>query len=655
MRHCMIALMALVTFAGAYAQWSVDPANPNLIAGFNGEQVMPKVAVTPDGTSYICRFDNALGGYRVFLQKLSREGNLLWTPAEGVSVSSQPQMTWLTEYDIDADQDGNAVIVFQDIRNSGVNNVVIYKVNADGSLAWSPDGISLSSDTNTDYGNMSPVVFNSADNSSYAAWQRMGPNSTTITVQRVSPAGQKLWGENGYTLESAAGSCTWPQIVQADGNNILLKYYIDSGPFWAPTRHVYIAKYNPEGQQLWNTLISDAGGISAWQQLISFVEDGFGGAAIAWYDDRDSNQINDVYAQHVTSDGAVTMPANGALITMDASNQQYYPDLAVDAEHQHIYAFYKVTNAGQTQDGMGRQLLDFNGNRQWGDNGVMMVNLSQYVASPVIAYMTVAGAVCVYSMGTVPASDMSLDLRASCFRSSGASGWVEEYCDVATTPTNKYHYNWGRNPEGWVVLAWEEGLSSMDIYAMRINADGSLGMQYPAPRSIEAEFIPPDQALVSWQQPSPYFAPESYYVYINGELGQSVPAAQTTCQFNNLTPGNYWFYVKAYYGDGHYSACSDTAYIDVVDNCDPFAPSPPLSLSAYPNPFAERLSISLKGHANLPVRVELYNLKGQLITRKIAVSGVELSLETNKLPSGIYLLDATQGGDTIRRKLVKVR
>ncbi len=372
MKHLCLLVLACLVWTTVCAQWSVDPQSPNLIAGYPGDQSMPKVAITTSGNTYICRFDNSSGGYKVYLNLLSREGNALWTDPNGLLVSEHAQMSWLTEYDLTVDNDGNAVIVFQDIRNAGANNVVAYKISPQGTFLWGPDGIALSSDTDTEISNMSPVVFNSADNSTYAAWQRMG-TTTSTTIQRLNSAGQKLWGENGLTVSSINSRITWPQIIQSDGDNILLKYYSDTGPVYAPTRHLYVAKYTPEGQQLWNTVMTDAGGMTAWQQLIPFESDGSGGAVLAWYEDRDSNMDNDIYAQRVTSAGSITMPEDGALVSVDPANQQYYPEVAVDTSNQEIFVFFRVTDANQSSWGLARQKLNFNGNRLWGETAVNFV------------------------------------------------------------------------------------------------------------------------------------------------------------------------------------------------------------------------------------------------------------------------------------------
>ncbi|MBW6513909.1 MAG: T9SS type A sorting domain-containing protein [Candidatus Syntrophosphaera sp.] len=654
MKRTIIVILASVLLTSLLAQWSSDPQSPNLIAGFTGEQVMPKVAIAPNGNTYLCRFDNSSGSYKVWLQLLSPAGEALWTAPEGLMVSDHSQMSWLTEYDLDVDNDGNAVIVFQDIRSAGTNNVVAYKISSAGTFAWGADGVALSLDTSTDYGNMSPVLFNSSDNSSYAAWQRLGPANTTIAFNRLSAAGQKLWGDNGITLVPTEGSYTWPQITQADGDNILLKYFHDTGPFWSPNRHVYVAKYTPDGQQLWNTVITNAGGLPAWHQLIPFESDGAGGAILAWYEDREVDMDQDVYAQRVTVAGSVTMPANGALISVDPVNQQYYPKLAVDTVNERVYAFYRITDANQNQAGLARQMLDFSGNRLWGDTGFVFMDLGVAEASTVGAYYTAQGAVCLYEFG-------GDNLGAACWDSSGNSGWPEGPTVIASTGDTKYHFDHAVHPEGWAVLAWEQGFNNMDIYAMRINANGSLGMEYPAPRGLTATLLPPDGVRLDWLPPSLYMDPDGYYIYMNGELAQVVAGDVLTHDITNLTGGNYEFYLKARYGD-NYSEPTETVTVIIVSIDEDAVPVPSLGLRFYPNPFRGSAILEIattKAEENC--RISVYDLRG----RKLAEHNFSLGSGDHELPvtpeafnlkeSGIYFFQLQLGNETgaIRMVLIK--
>jgi len=661
MKKILISIVLMAVLVMLNAQWSQDAATPNAIAAFNGEQVIPKVAVTPQGNTYVCRFDNGGGGYSVYLQYFSPSGIALWDQPAGILVSNHPSMTWLTDYDLDVDQSGNAVIVWQDIRNAGVNNVVIYKVNPQGQLLWSPDGIALSYDTNSEFSNMSPKVFNAADNSTYVAWQRMAATAE-IKLHRISAVGQKLWGEDGITISSGAGSHTWPQIIQGEGDNILLKYYIDSGPYWSPTRHVYVSKINPDGVLQWNTAASTAGGISAWQQIIPFEGDGQGGAILAWYDDRDANNINDSYIQRVDASGQVSMGQNGSQISLSGSTQQFYPKLSADSTNQRVFAYWKENDGSQNNSGTMRQVLDYSGNRYWGDNGEVIQAVSPYPASPVAAYLTAWGAVCIYSISTQASSDTNLILKAVCFRASGVSAWTPESVDIASNPSMKFHYDIGVNQDDWSVLAWEQGSSNMDIYAMRLNRDGSLGMQYLPPTGLTAELIPPSTVNLQWQHPSPFWNPLGYQIFMNDELAQTVTGDINTYSLELNTPGNYEFKVRASYDDGSYSPYCDPASVLIVSSDDPLAPDLANTLSVWPNPVKQNAILRLTGVKEAgKASLSVYNLRGQMVH----TGYINLSSGTNEiiladqlldsLASGVYLIKVMGPSLQINAKLLKVR
>jgi hypothetical protein len=73
----LIGALGLLT-VDAFAQWPDDPAVNLAIADGTGEQVLPKVARTADGGSYVAWFDTQTGGYQVRLQRLSADGVELW-------------------------------------------------------------------------------------------------------------------------------------------------------------------------------------------------------------------------------------------------------------------------------------------------------------------------------------------------------------------------------------------------------------------------------------------------------------------------------------------------------------------------------------------------------------------------------------------------
>lgn len=96
---------------------------------------------------------------------------------------------------------------------------------------------------------------------------------------------------------------------------------------------------------------------------------------------------------------------------------------------------------------------------------------------------------------------------------------------------------------------------------------------------------------------------------------------------------------------------------------DPLAPVIS-SLSAWPNPFRDKVTLSWKQTGKAPAILSVYNLRGQLQRRVTlaAGDGAEQSCSWNaiddhgrKLPTGIYLMKLEQGGRLWKRKVMLVR
>ena len=130
-RICVLLIVSLLMMVSCapilLGQWTSNPTENTAITTMNGEQALPKIAVDGNGYSYISWFTTETGNYNVRLQRLDSDGNALW-PQNGVLVSSQPQDTWITDYDLAVDPSGYAVITFTDIR-TGQSNPVGYRIS----------------------------------------------------------------------------------------------------------------------------------------------------------------------------------------------------------------------------------------------------------------------------------------------------------------------------------------------------------------------------------------------------------------------------------------------------------------------------------------------------------------------------------------------
>ncbi len=348
-------LMMALTVSALFAQWSNDPAQNNAICDLSNEQAVVKVVTGPIGDTYIGWFSNDSGNYDVRLQRLDSQGNELWYH-NGILISDHPAMTWLTDWDMTVDADNHAILTFQDIRNAGNNNVYAYRIAPDGSFIWGDDGLELSNSPAFD---VSPKVTVTSSGNTVVTWQ----SETVIIMQKIAPDGTLLWGANGITL-SCADTYSWPQPLAIDNDEILLKFFEDSGVYPMMTRHILMQRFDTDGNAVWasNTVVSNAGGISAWTQVFSIVSDDNNGCFIAWHDDRDFDMDASSFIQHVNSDGSVEFIANGVELSTEGNREKFYPEIAFNPATNELYVYWAETDGDQVDRGISGQKLDSSGN-----------------------------------------------------------------------------------------------------------------------------------------------------------------------------------------------------------------------------------------------------------------------------------------------------
>ena len=471
MKTRLLSLILAVIFpALLFGQWSSNPAVNNGINTTAGEQAIPKVVTGPDSYTYIGFFSSEGGNYNVRLQRLDPQGNPQWA-AGGILVSNHPQMTWLTDWDMAVDNANQAILAFQDIRNGGNNNVVVYRIAPDGSFSWGADGIALSNSTAFD---AAPKVTVTSSGNAVFAWQA----DDVIIMQKVDAAGNLLWGANGITL-SSSDTYSWPQLLPVGTDDVILKYFHDTGPAYSPTRHVYAQRYNASGSAVWAspTIISNAAGISAWTQVFPFINDGSDGFYIAWHDDRDNDMNSSVWVQHISSSGSVLFQSNGVEAATLVNRERLYAQLALPPGSSDVYVLWNEMDADQNQRGIYGQKMTSSGTRLWTDNGMAFINLSSTDVIPIALRNSPTDVVAFYEESSGGAGYYVKAMRID---NNGAFVWSPGIKTMCSVNSSKVHSEANEFDNNQWIAAWEDDRSGTnDIYAQNIQLDGTLGPYNP--------------------------------------------------------------------------------------------------------------------------------------------------------------------------------
>jgi len=440
----------------------------------SGEEAIPKIATCSNGDTYIASFSNN-GNYNVRMQRLNAQGIPQWAD-DGILISDNPQDSWLTDWDICADNANHAILVFPDIRNGGAN-VVAYRISPTGTFAWGDDGIVLS----TGDANYSPKVTATAAGNAIVAWMQ----DDVIRVQKISPTGSLPWGSGGLVLQQTGITFSWPQLLPVGTDEFIMKYYQDSGTFPAITRHIFAQRYNAGGTGVWSspTVISNAGGIAAWTQVLPFINDGSDGFYIAWHDDRDNNMLSSTWVNHVNSSGAVLFTANGVEASTLGGRNHFYPQLALPPGSSNVFVFWNEMDGDQNNRGIYGQKITSTGSKLWATTGMIFIEISPVDVYPEAARHSPDDVVVFYSEQV---SGLDYTLKAFRIDADGGYIWTPNHKTLCSVVSEKVHVETNDFADNQWIMAWEDDRAGQkDIYAQNIQLDGSLGPYDPNEGTIE--------------------------------------------------------------------------------------------------------------------------------------------------------------------------
>ena len=314
------------------------------------------------GTGVVAASDGADGVFTVWnddgtrMQHFNGSGAPQWG-AEGVFLS-EIYNYGLTR--IVVDQAGGAIVVFQDWRPGHMNEMYAQRVDPSGTLLWAADGVPLAV---LPPGQTWQVmqVWQSIDSDGaggvVAAWDDFRSQTTRdIYAQRLSPSGQRLWGDEAVLLCAASGYQREPMLA-TNGSGGAFVAWNDLGQGGVYAQHV-----DGAGAIQWGV---DGFAIHSQgnnEYVVKVVSDGASGAFIAWNDMR--NQTYDKYIQHYNAAGVEQWTPGGVAPATQLADRGIFA-LLPDAQGGVLLGF--------AQWGESRvQKLSPSGAREWGDTGILI-------------------------------------------------------------------------------------------------------------------------------------------------------------------------------------------------------------------------------------------------------------------------------------------
>jgi hypothetical protein len=470
----------LLIAVNVHAQWEL---NGVAVSSTFGSQSQTRIIADGSGGAILVWMDERNGVPDIFAQKIDSGGVPQWT-VDGVPICQASDFQ--SEPTLTSDGAGGAIIVWWDFRGGANNDIYAQRIDGAGNVQWTVDGIPIA----TGFGNQiySSIVSDGAGGAIIAWSHSSGVGGYDIYAQRVDGTGAEQWTPGGVALCEELGDQIETKIV-SDGSGGAIVAWED---YRFGTADVFARRVDSGGTPQWaiggvtvSAAANDQAGVTA-------VEDGSGGAIIAWDDTRFGDA--DIYVQRVNGSGNMQWTSYGVALC-GAAGDQTDPTICKDASNGAIIAW--MDHRAADYDVYVRRISDA-GATQWAADGIPVCMNGADQGAPAIVPDGSGGAVIAWA----DYRDGQSDIYAQRMSASGLPKWEAAGVAVSAAPGDQFTpviTTDGSN--GGAIIAWDDNRNEHgDVFAQRIEERyGYWG--HPEPTLAAVEDVPADQGgtvAVNW-------------------------------------------------------------------------------------------------------------------------------------------------------------
>lgn len=394
------------------------------------------------------------------------------------------------------------------LRAAAFGVIAMALLKAAPSLAqWSPMGVHVCASGCPFIS--SPKMIADEAGGAYVAW-RHNANATDVHIQRITGTGtiELGWPSGGLPACTQPGS-QFPSGLVADGYGGALLVWNDFRSAGTTSQDIYAQRILGDGAIAPGWPLDGAAATQApgFQTRPSIASDGTGGAYIMWDEEQSTaTTFLDVYAQHLTSDGAVApgWPVNGRPIVVLPGFQG-----GTQGQADGTGGLFMVWS--DERGGTYGQRLRSDGLLApgWPEGGVL---LAPGRLRPLLEPDDAGGFYLVTSVFDEMGIDREYHVQRIDVNGEAVAGWPSEGVAVCAAFDWKGGLDVAPDGLGGLLLAWEDyRLGTIEAFAARVLPDGSLpwgtgGRRVSGTEVFSNEFdvkIAPDKsggAYVAWRQ-----------------------------------------------------------------------------------------------------------------------------------------------------------
>lgn len=451
----MLVFSVVVLPVASQASW---PASGNPLCVAADEQTSPTIVSDGSGGAIVTWQDARNSNKDIYVRRVNSLGVTQWT-ADGVALCTAASDQW--EPKITSDGAGGAIVTWYDNRGGATADIYVQRVNNLGIPQWTANGVALCTAADDQ---VVPQIVSDGAGGAIVTWhdRRSGTNYD-VYAQRVDAAGTPQWVANGVAISAAVNDQFIPMIASDDAGGAIVTWQ----DVRAGNNDIYAQRVNASGVPQWTANGVALCGLSSGQITPAITADGFGGAAVTWFDGRSG--ARGVYAQRVSGLGVPQWTADGVALKTASTNQATTPLITADGSGGAIVAW--MDNRSATSYDIYARRVNNLGVAQWTANGVALCTAANDQYFPTLVPDGAGGAIVTWSDFR---NAINMDIYAQRVDASGVSQWTGDGINLSTATSDKVSPTIVADGAGGAIVTYYQTGNGSDIYAQRLNASGQI-------------------------------------------------------------------------------------------------------------------------------------------------------------------------------------
>jgi hypothetical protein len=271
------------------------------------------------------------------------------------------------------------------------------------------------------------------------------------------------WKADGVAVCDTTGDQTDQQLT-ADGLGGAIVVWVDG----RNDLNIYAQKVNSLGSSAWQGQGVEICGTSFEQNLPKITGDGDGGAVIVWEDGRSEIDI-DLFAQRIDGAGNVLWLPDGVALSVEAADQEN-PQITSDGAKGAIVVWEDKRDEATQGTDIYTQRIDSLGS-VWAHGGIPICTATETQHQVQIASDGAGGAYIAWL--DYRSGPLSFHIYMQRVDANGIPQWTADGIPICTAPNSRHTLHMIADGEGSAIIAWSDRRDWYDIYAQKVDADGT--------------------------------------------------------------------------------------------------------------------------------------------------------------------------------------